>query len=164
MKLIARIKFTMQLAVVSLAIIFADTSSAQRAEKNAATPIITDAWVKTTIPGGSVSAAYMNIKSATPLKLVKAESSFAGIVEIHDMKMNDGVMEMKALDAVNVPANKLVKLAPAGMHVMLMKVKKPINKGDKVRLTLTFEDEAKKLIVVTLDAIAKEDNAGGHKH
>ncbi len=164
MKLISRTKLAMQFAVVSVAIIFATTSSAQRAEKNAATPIITDAWVKTTVPGGSVSAAYMNIKSAMPMKLVNAESSIAGIVEIHDMKMNDGVMEMKALDAVIVPADKLVALAPGGMHVMLMKVKKPINKGDKVRLTLTFEDEAKKPIIVTLDAIAKEDNAGGHKH
>ena len=164
MRLISRTKFAMQLAVVSFAIIFAAASSAQRAEKNATAPVITDAWVKTTIPGGSVSAAYMNIKSATPLQLVKAESPVAGMVEIHDMKMNDGVMEMKALDAVNVPANKLVKLSPGGMHVMLMRVKKPITKGDKVPLTLTFEDEAKKLIVVTLDAIAKEDNAGGHKH
>ena len=164
MRLTSRTKFAMQLTIIWAMIIFANTPSALRAEKNATAPIITDAWVKTTIPGGSVSAAYMNIKSATPLKLVKAESPVAGMVEIHDMKMNDGVMEMKALDAVNVPADKLVKLAPAGMHVMLMKVKKPIKKGDKVRLTLTFEDEAKKLIVVTLDAIAKEDNAGGHKH
>lgn len=164
MKLIARIKFTMQLAVVSLAIIFADTSSAQRAEKNAATPIITDAWVKTSTPGGSVSAAYMNIKSATPLKLVKAESPVAGMVEIHEMKMNDGVMEMKALDAVNVPVDKLVKLAPGGVHVMLMQVKKPIKKGDKVPMVLTFEDEAKKPLIVTLEAIAKEHNAGGHNH
>ena len=164
MRLTSRTKFAMQLTFVSLAFICFDTSSAQSKENNAATPIITDAWVKTTVTGGSVSAAYMNIKSATPLKLVKAESPVAGMVEIHDMKMNDGVMEMKALDAVNVPADKLVKLAPAGMHVMLMKVKKPINKGDKVPLTLTFEDEAKKPIIVTLDAIAKEDNAGGHKH
>ena len=98
------------------------------------------------------------------MKLVNAESSIAGIVEIHDMKMNDGVMEMKALDAVIVPADKLVALAPGGMHVMLMQVKKPIRKGDKVRLTLTFEDAAKKPVIVTLDAIAKENNADGHKH
>ncbi len=164
MKLISRTKFAMQLAVVLLTIIFATASSAQRSEKIAAMPIITDAWVKTSTPGGSVSAAYMDIKSSTPLKLVKAESPVAGMVEIHEMKMNDGVMEMKALDAVNVPADKLVKLAPGGMHVMLMQVKKPIKKGDKIPLTLTFEDEAKKPLIVTLEAIAKEHNAGGHNH
>lgn len=106
----------------------------------------------------------MQIKSATPIKLIKVESSSAGIVEIHDMKMNDGVMEMKALDAVDVGPGKLVRLAPGGMHVMLMKVKKPISKGDKVPLILTFEDAGKKHIVVKLDATARENNAGGHQH
>ena len=164
MKLNSRRKFGLQLAVVSVTIIFATTSSAQRPEKNVATPIITDAWVKTTVPGGSVSAAYMNIKSATPMKLVNAESSIAGIVEIHDMKMNDGVMEMKALDFVDVGPGKLVKLAPSGMHVMLMEVKKTIAKGDKVPLSLTFENTEKKRIVVSLEAIAREHSADGHKH
>ena len=164
MRLISRTKFAMQFALVSVTIIFATASSAQRSEKIAPMPIVTDAWVKTTIPGGSVSAAYMNIKSTTPLTLVKAESPVAAIVEIHEMKMNDGVMEMKALDAVHVPADKLVKLAPAGMHVMLMKVKKPIKKGDNIHLTLTFEDEAKKTLIVTLDAVARENHADGHKH
>ena len=106
----------------------------------------------------------MHIKSGTPMKLVKVESPAAGIVEIHDMKMNAGVMEMNAMDAVDIAANTLVELKPGGMHVMLMKVKKPINKGDKVPLKLTFEIAGKKPLVIELDAIAQEKNAAGHKH
>lgn len=151
-------------ACAFLLLVFSMVASAQRNEKPAPLPKIFDVWVKTTVPGGTVSAAYMHIKSATSIKLVKAESPVAGIVEIHDMKMKDGVMEMKALDALDIPADKLIDLKPGGTHVMLMKVKKPINKGDKVPLTLTFEDAGKKLLVVTLDAIAQENNAGGHKH
>ena len=138
--------------------------SASRAEKSNAMPTVFDVWVKTTVPGGTVSAAYMHIKSAVPLKLVKAESSIAAIVEIHEMKMNDGVMEMKGLDAVEIPANKLVDLKPGGVHIMLMKVKSPINNGDKVPLTLTFEGADKKPLVVKLDAVAKETHSSGHKH
>ena len=138
--------------------------SASRAEKSNVTPTVFDVWVKTTVPGGTVSAAYMYIKSATAVKLVKAESPIAAIVEIHQMKMNDGVMEMKGLDAVEIPANKLVDLKPGGLHIMLMKVKKPINPGDKVPLTLTFEGADKKSLVVRLDAIAKEKQSSGHKH
>ena len=152
------------LAFASIVIGFGAASSAQPAEKSTAMPTVSEVWVKPTIPGASVSAAYMQIKSATPIKLIKVESSSAGIVEIHDMKMNDGVMEMKALDAVDVGPGKLVRLAPGGMHVMLMKVKKPISKGDKVPLILTFEDAGKKHIVVKLDATARENNAGGHQH
>ena len=143
-----------------MALGFATPSSAQQ---GIATPTVSGAWVKTTVPGGNVSAAYMQIKSATPLKLVKAETTFAGIVEIHDMKMNDGVMQMKALDSLDVPAGTMVELKPGGTHVMLMDVKKPIVKGDKVRLVLTFEGAAKKQVVVKLDAIARENHAGGRK-
>ena len=132
--------------------------------QDATPPIITHAWVKTTVPGGSVSAAYLSIKSARPLKLVKVESPVAGLVEIHSMTMKDHVMEMKAVDTVEIPANKLVELKPGGLHVMLMKVGKPINKGDKVPLVLTFEGADKKAVVVKLVANAQEKDAPHQKH
>ncbi len=127
-------------------------------------PIISDAWVKTTVPGGNVSAAYFSVKSTRPLKLVKAESPVAGIVEIHNMNMKDGVMEMKSVDAVDIPANKTVELKPGGLHVMLMKVGKPINTRDMVPLLLTFEGADKKPIVVKLDAVAREKAPPSTKH
>ena len=115
---------------------------------------ITNAWAKTTVPGGKVSAAYMDIKSTAPVKLVKVETSIAGNVEIHNMSMNDGVMEMKAVDAIEVPANKMVALKPGGYHVMLMMLSKPINKGDNVPLKLTFEGADKKAFTIGVNAKA----------
>lgn len=142
-----------------LAAVLLATASLQARSQSAA-PVITHAWVKTTVPGGSVSAAYLSIKSAKPLKLVKAETPVAGIVEIHNMSMKDGVMEMKAVDTVDIPANKTVDLKPGGLHVMLMKVAKPIRPGDKVPLVLTFEATDNKPVVVKLDVTAQEKAAG----
>ena len=142
---------------------FLSVISLQATGQNA-TPIITNAWVKTTVPGSHVSAAYMSIKSAKPLKLVKAESTVAGLAEIHNMSMKDGVMEMKAMDVVDIPANKLVEFKPGGLHVMLMNVAKPINPGDKVPLVLIFEGADKKPIIVKLDATAQDKAATAHKH
>lgn len=123
-----------------------------------------DVWARTTVPGASVSAAYMHIKSAKPMKLVKAESSVAGMTEIHQMSMKDGVMNMSAVDTVDIPADKLVDLKPGGLHVMLMQLKQPIKKGDEVPLKLTFEDAARKTIVLDVKAKAQEKDSGGHKH
>ncbi len=136
------------------------------AQKLAAEPSlkITNAWAKTTVPGGSVSAAYMQLQSDKPLKLLKAESPLTKTVEIHNMKMNDGVMEMKAVDAVDIPAKKMVELKPGGYHIMLIKVSKPINKDDKVPLTLTFEGADKKTFTVDVEATGQEKTAGTHKH
>ena len=136
------------------------------AQKNAAEPTlkIFDAWAKTTVPGGSVSAAYMHIKSGKPLRLLKVESPLTNTVEIHDMKMKDGVMEMRAVDGIDIPANKLVDLKPGGYHVMLIKVNKPINKGDTVPLKLTFESADKKTFTVDVAAKGQEKDSGSHKH
>jgi copper(I)-binding protein len=150
---------------VLIAVMFGVTSLATHAQKVDEPSLkVFDAWAKTTVPGGSVSAAYMHIKSGKPLKLVKAESPIAQTVEIHDMKMDGGVMQMKALDAVQIPANKLVDLKPGGMHIMLIKVNKPINKGDQVPLTLTFETADKKTFTRQVMAKGQEKDSGGHKH
>ena len=153
-----------QVAFAVMAIALTAVSTAQVAAPGPAVPTVSNVWVKTTVPGGSVSAAYMHIKSTTALKLVKAESSLAGIVEIHDMKMNGSVMQMKALDSLDIAVGKTVELKPGGTHVMLMKVKEPIRKGDKVPLTLTFEGADKKVTTIKLDAIARENDTQHHKH
>lgn len=124
---------------------------------------ISDAWAKTTVPGGSVSAAYLQISSAKPLKLVKAESPLTPNVELHNMSMTDGVMQMRAVEAVDIPANKVISLKPGGLHIMLIKVNKPINKGDSVPLTLTFETPDKRLFRVDVAAQGQE-KAAGHSH
>jgi periplasmic copper chaperone A len=136
------------------------------AEKNTAEPSlkIFDVWAKTTVPGASVSAAYMHIKSGKPLKLVKAESPLTPTVEIHAMKMKDGVMEMKAVEAIDIPANKLVDLKPGGLHIMLIKINKPIKKGDKVPLKLTFERADKSQFTLEVSAEGKERDSHSHKH
>jgi hypothetical protein len=143
--------------VAALSLLIACGSHAQ-----ADTPRISDVWVKATLPGASVSAAYMQIQSERAVKLVKVESPAAGLVELHNMNMKDGVMEMKAMDAVDVPAGKQVTLKPGGMHVMMMKVNQPIKAGDKVPLILTFEGADKKPLVVKLDATAREAIPASH--
>ncbi len=139
-------------------------SQAARAESGAVNAVkspvtIYEIWARPTVPGGNVSAAYMQIKSSAPVKLLKVDAAIAGNVEIHNMNMKDGVMEMKAVDAIDVPVNKIVELKPGGYHVMLMMLSKPINKGDSVPLKLTFEGGDKKTFTINVNAKAG-DKAG----
>ena len=154
--------FTKSTFVSLLLFCFALPVSAQ--QNASALPTISDVWVKATVPGGSVTGAYMQIRSAIPLKLVKIDSPAARLIELHESKMTDGVMEMKALDGVDIPAGKRVTLKPGGMHVMMMKIAKPIIAGDKVPLTLTFMGPDKKSFQVKVDAVAKEKDGGPHQH
>ena len=163
MKTATRYAILFTASAVTAAAILSQFASAQPA----ATPspvTVSNAWAKTTVPGGKVSAAYMDIKSTAPVKLLKAETSIAGNVEIHNMSMKDGVMEMEAVEAIDVPANKTVSLKPGGYHVMLMMLAASINQGDSVPIKLTFEGADKKLFTVDVKAKAKESSSGDHKH
>lgn len=123
-----------------------------------------DAWVRDTVPGAMVSAAYLHIKSDAPVKLVKAESPIAGVTEIHKMELKDGIMKMQAVDAVEVVPGKVVDLKPGGYHIMLMMLKDQIKAGTKVPLTLTFEGAGKKQTVIKVEAKAQARDAQEHMH
>jgi copper(I)-binding protein len=104
-------------------------------------------------PGGAkIGAGYMTItnKSATADRLVSASSPAAGKVEIHEMSMQDNVMKMRELpNGLLIDGGKTVSLAPGGYHLMLLGLKTPLRKGDKVSVTLNFEKAGK--VDVTLD-------------
>jgi hypothetical protein len=99
---------------------------------------VTDAWVRGTVPAQKATGAFMKLKSADEAKLVGAASPAAKIVEVHEMSMKDNVMQMRAVDALPLPAGKTVELKPGGYHVMFIDLVKPLEKGASVPITLTF--------------------------
>jgi copper(I)-binding protein len=103
---------------------------------------VMDNWVRANAPGQSVGAAYMTLLSAQDSTMIKAEADIAGSVEIHSMKMEDGVMKMRMLEELPLKAGKAEKLAPGGFHLMLFDLKKPLTAGENVNFTLSFRDAA----------------------
>ncbi len=102
--------------------------------------VVSQNWVRATAPGQEVGAAYMTLTSQHDVELIKAESPSAGSVEIHSMTMDNGVMKMRMLDTLKLPAGKPVDLAPGGFHLMLFDLKQPLQAGAKVEFTLHFKD------------------------
>ena len=111
----------------------------------AQTIAITNPWVRATVQGQKATGAFMTVTSKENAKLVSVSSPVAGIVEIHEMKMDKDVMKMAALPSgLDLPAGKPVDLKPGGFHIMLMDLKLPLNKDVSVPLTLTIQDGAGK--------------------
>ena len=96
------------------------------------------AWVRPTVPGQEVTGAFMTLQSVQHTKLIKVESEVASTAEIHSMSMRNGVMQMRELKGLDLPAGKQVTLAPGGYHIMLFDVKKRLHEGDTIPLTLTI--------------------------
>lgn len=124
---------------------------------------VSDAWARATAPGQNVGAAYLNLVSGVPATLVRAESPVAKIVELHEMKMEGSVMKMRAVPKIDLPAGTEVKLAPGGLHVMLIDIKQPLKVGEKVPLTLVF-DAGGKTEKLNIDAEVRDAQGGGPHH
>lgn len=101
---------------------------------------ISNAWARATAPGQEVGAAYMTLKSATTLQVTQAETKIAEAVEIHEMTMKDGVMKMRMMEILDLPAGKEVHLEPGGFHFMLFDLKEPLKAGSSFDLILNIKD------------------------
>ena len=96
----------------------------------AAEPVSTaNAWVRATVPGQSVAGAYLDITAGAPAALVAVESSVAGKSELHTMSMDGGVMKMRPLAEIELPASRTVSLKPGGNHIMLIDIKRELKVG-----------------------------------
>jgi len=100
---------------------------------------VEDAWARATAPGQPVAGAFMKLSSDTNAQLIGASSPVAGTVQVHMMKMQDGMMIMREIKNLPLPKGKTVELAPGGYHIMLMELKQPLKPGETVPLTLKIK-------------------------
>ena len=123
---------------------------------------VENAWVRSTVAPQKATGAFMKLTTSADATLVAAASPVASQVEIHESSMNGGVMQMRAVTRVELPANKSVELKPGGYHVMLMGLAKPIAAGDDVPIVLTIEDRQGKRSTVNVVAKARPLTEAAH--
>tara|TARA_R110002110_G_scaffold4877_2_gene24651 strand:- start:100 stop:588 length:489 start_codon:yes stop_codon:yes gene_type:complete len=101
--------------------------------------VIGDVWARASVT--ATGAAYLTIENTGTADdiLVEVRSPVAEKVEIHDMSMDGMVMKMRKVDSLPVKAGESVKLAPGGLHIMLIHLKTPLSEGMSVPLTLVFQ-------------------------
>jgi copper(I)-binding protein len=126
---------------------------------------VTNVWARATAPAQKVGAIYMDLRSATAARLVSASSPVAAKTELHNMKLENNIMKMYPVEAIDLPAGQSVKLAPGGFHVMLVDLKRDLVQGDTVPLTLTFEGKDKTRETVEVKAPVRAlDGSTGMQH
>ncbi len=122
-------------------------------------------WARATPKGAEVGAGYLEIRNngASPDRLTGGSADFAG-VEIHEMKMEGGVMKMREVkDGLEIPAHGTVKLAPSGYHLMFTGLKRPLVKGESVKATLTFEHAGAVVVDFAVQGVGAAGPGGGMK-
>jgi periplasmic copper chaperone A len=125
---------------------------------------VDNAWARTPAPGQKNASAYVELTSAADAALVSASSPFAGRVELHSMTLDGGVMRMRPLSRIELPAGRTVKLAPNGMHLMVLDLKQPLKTGDKLPLVLRIQPSAGPATTLKVEAQVRAAASSGHVH
>jgi copper(I)-binding protein len=103
---------------------------------------IDNPWSRAVPKGAKVAAGYMTIKNAgtEPDRLVSGSTPVAGRFEIHEMSMDKGIMKMRPLPSgLEIKPGETVELKPSSLHIMMMDLKQPIQRGKPFKATLMFE-------------------------
>lgn len=128
---------------------------------------IDDPWVRGTVAAQKATGAFMRLTPSTNARLVAAQSSVAGVVEIHEMVMDGNVMRMRAVPGIDLPAGQPVDLKPGGYHVMLLDLKRALKDGEAVPVTLVVEGRDGKRETLEVQAPVRPLGAAGgmqHRH
>ncbi|MFW5943500.1 MAG: copper chaperone PCu(A)C [bacterium] len=130
----------MLLILIALTVVLAACDS-----QETGTILVEEVWTRPTPQGAQNTAFYMSIDNETDEDdaLVGIVSGFCQTVELHQSFVDDeGVMEMRPLEGgrIPLPADEEVELEPGGLHAMCMQIAEPLQEGDRVVLTLQFEN------------------------
>jgi copper(I)-binding protein len=104
------------------------------------TVTVADAWCRPTPNGAKAGGCYVTLTAGSDDRLLSVSTALAESAQIHEMKMENGVMSMGELkDGLPLPAGQKVELKPGSTHVMLMGLRDPLVDGGVASFTLTFE-------------------------
>ena len=130
---------------------------------------VENAWVRSN--PNLMGAAYMVITSPAADELVSAsvDPSIAGTVEVHEVVMDGGMMRMREVAGIALPAGESVALEPGGYHLMLLDMPAMLSPGTAVDITLTFASGTTRVVsaevresTVPEDHMSDQDADGQH--
>jgi periplasmic copper chaperone A len=154
-----------RIAFVIAAVLAASLSmSAQADDVTAGGLKISAPWARATPKGASVGAGYMKISNTgnEPDRLVGGGSDASSSFEIHEMRMDNGVMKMRELiNGIEIKPGQTVAFSPGGHHLMFVGLKNALVKGQHVKATLQFEKAGKIDVDFVIEAIGAQ-SGGDH--
>ncbi len=150
-----------------VAVVFAALAiqPAQAADVTVGSLTISAPWARATPKGASVGGGYMTITNTGPApdRLVGGSTDIAKSFEVHEMKMEGGVMKMRPVaSGLEIKPGQTVTLDPSGYHVMLVGLKDQLKQGSHFKATLEFAKAGKVDVDFVVEGIGAK--TGGDDH
>lgn len=133
---------------------------------------VSEPYAREVPPGAPASASFMTLtnNSDQDIKILQADSEVSKVVELHTHTNDNGVMRMRKIPNITVPANGQAVLKPGGLHIMLIGPHKPLKTGQTVNVDLIFEDGSHKSVSMPVKSLKgmkmpmHHENMHNHMH
>ncbi len=142
------------LSLVIISIIFVVNFAASAGELD--NIIVSDAYIRASIPGTIHSSAYMRIDNNNNEKavtLVNVSSKISPRIEMHNHVMENGMMHMQQLHKIDIAANTQVLLQPHGLHLMFFNLTNPLVDKEVVEITLHFSNNNRVIVPIAVKSL-----------
>ncbi len=164
--------FTQAVFAVAISVIGVsqNTVMAQSAEFKKGPLTIIAPTATPTAPGQPHGAVFIqSIRNAGAQKdqLIGGRADVSKTLEVHRMTMENNIMKMREIPAIEIPANGEVSLAKGsrqGYHLMLMNLKQPLKAGDQFPVTLIFREAGEQQVTITVEQPKAASGHGMHRH
>ena len=126
---------------------------------------ISSPWARATPKGASVGGGYMTITNtgAAPDRLVGGSTDISKGFEVHQMKMEGGVMKMRPVaGGLEIKPGQTIKLDPSGYHLMFTGLKEQLKQGERFKATLDFEKAGKVPVEFAVEGIGAKAPDSDH--
>jgi copper(I)-binding protein len=155
-RLACRFRF---LAAAAAALLSALVVGASAGDFTVGSIVIGNPWTRATPKGADVAGGYMKIsnKGSASDRLIGGSTAVARGFELHQMTVVDGVMRMRPLaEGLEVKPGETVELKPGSLHIMLVGLRRALEKGQKIKGTLMFEKAGKVEIEYSVEALGHQ--------
>ncbi|BCN93037.1 hypothetical protein THMIRHAM_08220 [Thiomicrorhabdus immobilis] len=109
---------------------------------------VSNPYVRMVPPNAPATAAFMELKNTghSDHALVSAKAYINKVTELHTHIHDNGVMRMRQVQKIDLPAGQSTALKPGGFHIMLIGLNAPVEKDQSIKIDLTFDDGSTKTI------------------
>jgi len=155
------------LAAAAFGALTAGAGRAHAHDVKAGDLVLDHAYATPSLAGASSGAAYLKSirdRGDKPDRLTGASSPVAARVELHRLTLVDGVMRMREVPFIELPARAQTPLRHGGDYQLkLVDLKQPLKDGDRFELTLNFQNVGRQTLKVWVQT-PRDSASSGHRH
>lgn len=122
---------------------------------------VTESWIRLPAAPGRPGSAYFTVRSdGRPITLASVASPQIDRIELHESRVENGMMRMRPLAHIAVPEDQALVFEPGGKHAMLFGIDPSLKPGDRIKLHLKFEPSIEIVSDAEVRGLGGEEHAG----